>query len=62
MAADVLKRQPLGDERHRLGMATINLGHVPLQINGKGVFFHLEIVDAPVGFDETPVPAKVVAP
>jgi len=36
--------------------------HVLLQINGKGVFCHLEVVDAPVGLDEILVPAKVVAP
>jgi hypothetical protein len=35
---------------------------VLLQINGKGVFCHLEVVDAPVGLDEILVPAKVVAP
>ena len=62
MAADMLKRQPLREKGHRLGVAPIHLGHVLLQVHRKRVFLHLKVVDAPVGLDEILVPAKVVSP
>lgn len=43
-------------------MPPIHLRHVLLQVHSKRVFRDLEVVDAPIGFDEISVPAKVVAP
>lgn len=62
VAADMLKRQPLREEVHRLGVAPIHLGHTLLQVHGKRVFGHLKVVDAQVGLDEISVPARIFMP
>ena len=62
VAADMLKLQPLGEEAHRLGMASIHLWHVLLQVCPKRILNTLKMTDTQVGLDEVTVSAKVVAP
>ncbi len=62
VAADMLKLQPLGEEAHRLGMASIHLWHVLQQLGPKRILNPLEMTNTQVGLDQVTVSAEVAAP